>query len=84
MDLVQDAEVSGLIDTWLHCSDGLNKQCPSMWAEESFEDALRWAYSDENGLEVSDGAELSDDYFDPLACCETPTCCSGCETWCRS
>lgn len=63
MDLVQDAEVSGLIDTWLHCSDGLNKQCPSMWAEESFEDALRWAYSDEHGLEISDGAELSDDYF---------------------
>ena len=63
MDLVRDAEVSGLIDTWLHCSDGLSNQCPSLWAEESLEDALRWAYSDEHGFEISDGAELSDDYF---------------------
>jgi len=62
IDLVEEAESSGLIDSWLQCADGLNFMCPSAWAEESFEDALRWAYSDENGLEVVEGAMLSEEY----------------------
>jgi len=62
--LVEEAETSGLIDTWLRCTDGISKHCPALWAEESFEDALKWAYSDEEGSEVLDGAVLSEDYFE--------------------
>lgn len=34
-----------------------------MWAEESWEDALKWAYSNEEGNEISDGEKLTMDYF---------------------
>lgn len=60
---MQQAESSGLIDAWLRCSDGLNMKCSAAWAQESFDDALRLAYSDENGNEVVDGAVLSEKYF---------------------
>lgn len=63
LDLVRKVESSGLIDTWLRCADGIDVKCSSAWAEESFEDALRWAYSDENGNEVVDGTVLSEKYF---------------------
>mmetsp|Transcript_36767 Transcript_36767/g.74892 ORF Transcript_36767/g.74892 Transcript_36767/m.74892 type:complete len:467 (-) Transcript_36767:1838-3238(-) len=63
LDLVAEAESTGLIDLWLGCSDGMSTQCPSVWAEESFDDALRWAYSDEHGREIVDGAALSVEYF---------------------
>ena len=63
LDLVRQVESSGLIDDWLRCTDGINVKCSAGWAEESFEDALRWAYSDENGSEVVDGTVLSEKYF---------------------
>uniref|UniRef100_A0A7S4MKC8 Aspergillus nuclease S(1) n=1 Tax=Odontella aurita TaxID=265563 RepID=A0A7S4MKC8_9STRA len=62
-EVVTNAEVSGLIDDWLRCADGLAVECPLAWAEESLDDALRWAYSNENGIEITDGANITDAYF---------------------
>lgn len=62
-EMVQEGESSGLVDTWLRCTDGFDLRCSSGWAEESFEDSLRWAYSDENSREVVDGTTLSEEYF---------------------
>ena len=62
-EMVQEGESSGLIDTWLRCTDGFDVRCSSGWAEESFEDSLRWAYSDENSRGVVDGTTLSEEYF---------------------
>jgi len=51
------------VNTWLSCADGHNLECVSSWAKESFHDALTWAYADENGHEIENGAVLSEDYF---------------------
>ena len=63
-DMVGLAESSGLLDEWLRCSDTRTTFCPSIWAEESLADALRWSYSTESGNEVLSGAWLSEDYFE--------------------
>lgn len=61
--LVDVAEQSGEMNHWLLCSNGKDKTCVSSWAETSWEDALRWAYSDEHGNDIVDGSTLSDSYF---------------------
>mmetsp|Transcript_5411 Transcript_5411/g.7821 ORF Transcript_5411/g.7821 Transcript_5411/m.7821 type:complete len:373 (+) Transcript_5411:118-1236(+) len=63
LDLVRTANQEGFIYDWLRCADGRSIQCPSAWAEESLDDALRWAYSDENGQEINDGTILSHTYM---------------------
>eukprot|EP00567_Pseudictyota_dubia_P014702 CAMPEP_0197458832 /NCGR_PEP_ID=MMETSP1175-20131217/49756_1 /TAXON_ID=1003142 /ORGANISM="Triceratium dubium, Strain CCMP147" /LENGTH=248 /DNA_ID=CAMNT_0042993561 /DNA_START=68 /DNA_END=814 /DNA_ORIENTATION=+ len=61
--VIDMAESSGHIDDWLRCSDGRNIKCASEWAEESWEDALTWAYRDEHAKAITDGTYLSVEYF---------------------
>jgi len=51
------------MNNWLSCANSLQLECVSSWAKESFHDALVWAYADEDGHEIEDGASLSEDYF---------------------
>eukprot|EP00525_Craspedostauros_australis_P002272 CAMPEP_0198129936 /NCGR_PEP_ID=MMETSP1442-20131203/52827_1 /TAXON_ID= /ORGANISM="Craspedostauros australis, Strain CCMP3328" /LENGTH=398 /DNA_ID=CAMNT_0043790439 /DNA_START=269 /DNA_END=1465 /DNA_ORIENTATION=+ len=48
---------------WLSCSDGSHWQCPARWGQESFDDAMKWAYTNSDGTEVVNGSELNDDYY---------------------
>jgi hypothetical protein len=54
------------IELWSKCPKVVTsaKACYSEWAEESFDDALEYAYGDENGNEVEDGAHLSEKYYE--------------------
>jgi hypothetical protein len=56
------------IELWSACPLNVggvgSKACTSEWAQESFRDALMYAYGDENGKEVKDGAHLSEEYFE--------------------
>ena len=49
---------------WNSCLDGMNVDCVTKWAEESWNKVLRFAYEDENGNEIDDGSVLSDMYFE--------------------
>lgn len=60
---IQDTEKKEDLEAWLKCANGQEKKCTSQWAEESLEDALTWAYSDEHGNEVKSGAVLTEEYF---------------------
>jgi len=51
------------VNEWTECSDGRKESCVAVWAEESWEDALHWAYSDENGHEIKSGAVLTEAYI---------------------
>ena len=63
-NLIQEAERTGVIKLWLACSDGRNKTCTSQWAEESFQDAMTWAYRNTDGSEVVEGSIVSKDYYE--------------------
>lgn len=55
------------INSWRACpprSSIGSKICTAQWAEESFEDALEYAYGDENGKEVKNGTILTEAYFE--------------------
>lgn len=55
------------IRLWGACSVEVgtgSRTCPSQWAEESFSDALAYAYGDENGYEVKSGTNLTEEYFE--------------------
>merc|ERR1712176_542144 len=54
---------SSYLEHWLHCANGMNISCVTIWAEESFEDALNYAYKNEFGDEIIDGVTLSEEYF---------------------
>merc|ERR550539_944680 len=49
---------------WKECSDAKNNSCVSDWAEESWADALHWAYGDENGHEIHNGGVITKEYID--------------------
>lgn len=51
------------VNVWLSCPDGIRQECVSSWAKESLHEALTWAYGDEDGHDIKDGASLSDKYF---------------------
>jgi len=51
------------VDEWLACSNPMEERCVSVWSEESFNDALTYAYGDENGNEIQNGAVLTEEYF---------------------
>lgn len=51
-------------DDYHVCTNGMNVECVTIWAEESWEKALQFAYGDENGNEIVDGSILSDTYFE--------------------
>jgi hypothetical protein len=40
------------------CSNAKNQNCISIWAEESWDDALHWAYGDEDATEIHNGAVI--------------------------
>ena len=66
--VIEMAKVTGDLDCWLACADGHDKKCVSSWAEESFDDALTWAYRNSNhNEEVVDGSVLDDFYYETRA-----------------
>ena len=52
------------MDHWLECSNGRNKTCTIEWGEESFEDALMWAYRNSDNEEIVDGSVLDESYYE--------------------
>jgi hypothetical protein len=47
-----------------YCTDGSRFDCVNVWSNESFDLALRYAYADENGVAIDNGATLSRQYYD--------------------
>jgi hypothetical protein len=64
-------EMDLLNEIWTHrhewendtCTDGSRYDCVNDWADESFDLALRYAYADENGMAIDNGATLSRQYY---------------------
>jgi hypothetical protein len=58
---------------YLNCDDsmGANRTCTSLWGQESWSNAIRFAYTlDDNVTDVKNGATLDDGYYEtrwPLA-----------------
>lgn len=63
MDMIEVYAASGQLSLWLACADGRKKACTSIWAEESLEFALSWAYRDLDGIDIHDGCHISDKYY---------------------
>jgi len=51
---------------WLKCTDTSQyDHCTSVWAQESFENAMTWAYANvDNVSEVVSGTHLTDEYYE--------------------
>eukprot|EP00978_Attheya_sp_CCMP212_P025082 scaffold80008_cov47-Attheya_sp.AAC.4 len=63
LDKINDGDYAEDVSKWLVCADGRDKTCTSQWAEESFIDALEWAYRNTDGSEVVDGSHLDSEYY---------------------
>jgi S1/P1 Nuclease len=63
-EMIEQAKNTGEWDAWVSCPDGGSRACTTLWAEESLEYALLWAYANVDGSEIMDGTTLSRDYFD--------------------
>jgi S1/P1 Nuclease len=65
MDYIDKAHRAGETKQWLACSDSSSTHCTSAWAEESWQDALQFAYlnADEHS-EITSGTHLSDLYYE--------------------
>jgi len=63
LTLLLQTEFRQDIPIWLQCSNTLTHECVSIWAQESLDDALLWAYLDENYNEIQNGTELTDAYY---------------------
>ena len=63
-NIIEMAKGTGDLDHWLACADGHDKKCASSWAEESFDDALTWAYRNSDDEEVVNGSVLDDCYYE--------------------
>jgi hypothetical protein len=67
-DYLTEASLTGdykdYMDQWLECSNGRNKTCTIEWGEESFEDALMWAYRNSDNEEIVDGSVLDESYYE--------------------
>ena len=67
---IQTAQQTGDIHKWLACADTHKyNHCTSQWAQDSFENALTWAYANVNisgstPSEVVSGTHLTEDYFE--------------------
>jgi hypothetical protein len=61
--VIATAQQTGDLNLWLACADGHDKTCASSWAEESFQDALTWAYRTSDDEEVVDGSVLDELYY---------------------
>ena len=64
-EYIMHAKETGELYKWLQCNDTRQHTCTTLWAEESFENALAWAYknSDSSESEVTPGTHLSDNYY---------------------
>jgi hypothetical protein len=62
--LIEKAQQTGELAKWLDCPYGGNKTCVSIWAEESLDDALTWAYRNVDGSEVVNGTVLDHAYYE--------------------
>jgi hypothetical protein len=65
MDYIDKAHRAGETQKWLACPDSSSTHCTSAWAEESWQNALQFAYmnADEH-TEVTAGTHLSDLYYE--------------------
>lgn len=64
LDYIHKSKASGETKKWLACADTSNKACTSQWAEESWQNALKWAYNNVDGhSEVISGTHLTDEYY---------------------
>lgn len=64
LDYIHKSKASGETKEWLACADTTNKSCTSAWAEESWQNALKWAYNNVDGQsEVISGTHLTDEYY---------------------
>ena len=69
---IQTAKQNGDMDKWLACSDTSQyDHCTSLWAQESFDNAMTWAYanvvgnsSDTSPAEVVSGTHLTEEYYE--------------------
>jgi hypothetical protein len=52
------------MDQWLECSNGRNQTCTIEWGEESFENALMWAYRNTDNQEIANGSVLTVSYYE--------------------
>jgi hypothetical protein len=50
-------------ERWTACSDGGLPECTTAWGQESWLDAIRFAYLDERGSPVASGVVLSTEYY---------------------
>ena len=69
---IQTAKQNGDMDKWLACSDTSQyDHCTSQWAQESFDNAMTWAYANVEGnssdtqhpTEVVSGTHLTEEYY---------------------
>lgn len=58
-----ETDYASEIRNWLECGDGRKQKCTTLWGEESFSDALQYAYLSEMGEEIISGATISDKYY---------------------
>lgn len=63
MEMIKVYAASGQLSVWLACADGRKKACTSIWAEESLESALSWAYRNVDGNDIHDGCHISYEYY---------------------
>jgi len=52
-----------VIREWLSCPYGGNQPCTAAWGEESFDQAMMWAYRDVDGGEIVNGSSISEMYY---------------------
>ena len=52
------------VDFWNKCIDARREKCVEMWAEESWDDAIHFAYGDEQGNEIKNGDSLTRAYIE--------------------
>lgn len=66
LDYIVEADKTGELRKWLRCPDTRHPKCTTIWAEESWQNALQWAYtnSDKNETEVVSGTHLSEIYYE--------------------
>jgi hypothetical protein len=61
-DWMQVKENAKYWKMWLNCANGASQRCTSAWGQESFDNAIRWAYRNVDGREIGDGTTLTSAY----------------------
>jgi hypothetical protein len=63
LEMMKEYAATGQLELWMECADGRKKACTTVWAEESLDFALSWAYRDFDGKEIQDGGSISNEYY---------------------